>query len=64
MDLPVMVESKLEYRGKDNVTSNDNVGSSTASIKYSCNDNNEEEPPPKRIARHRRKGIPQRAPFF
>jgi len=50
MDLPVMVESKLEYRGKDNVTSNDNVGSSTASIKYSRNDNNEEEPPPKRIA--------------
>jgi len=51
MDLPVMVESKREYRAKDNVTSNDNVGSSTASIKYSRNDNNEEEPPPKRIAR-------------
>ena len=46
-----MVESKLEFRGKDNLTSNDNVGSSTASIKYSCNDNTEEEPPPKRIAR-------------
>ncbi|XP_066309066.1 protein RGF1 INDUCIBLE TRANSCRIPTION FACTOR 1-like [Miscanthus floridulus] len=64
MDMPVMVESRLEYGGKDIVTSNDNVGSSTASIKDSCNDNNEEEPPPKRIARHRRKGIPQRAPFF
>ncbi|OEL33971.1 hypothetical protein BAE44_0005012, partial [Dichanthelium oligosanthes] len=27
-------------------------------------DDNEEEPPAKRVARHRRKGIPERAPFF
>ena len=54
MDMPAMVEIGIEYRGKDDVTSNDNVGSSTACIKDSCNDNNEEEPPPKRIVHHRR----------
>ena len=64
MDMPAMVEIGIEYRGKDDVTSNDNVGSSTACIKDSCNDNNEEEPPQKRIVHHRRKGIPQCAPFF
>ena len=40
------------------------AGSSTTSDKDSCNENNEEEPPPKKIARHRHKGTPQRAPFF
>ncbi|KAG0538222.1 hypothetical protein BDA96_03G216600 [Sorghum bicolor] len=40
-----------------------NVGSSNACIKDSCNHNNE-EPSPKRIAHHQCKGIPQRAPFF
>jgi hypothetical protein len=44
------------------VINNDDVGSSTASDKDSCNDKNEEEPPQK--SRHKRKGIPQRAPFF
>ncbi|KAJ1274774.1 hypothetical protein BS78_05G087200 [Paspalum vaginatum] len=50
--------------GKDDVTSTNNVGSSTPTDKDSCNDNNEEELALKRIAHHRRKGIPQRAPFF
>ena len=62
--MPAMVEIGIEYRGKDYVTRYDNVSSSTACIKDSCNDNNEEEPPPKRIVHHRRKGIPQCAPFF
>ncbi|CAL4956345.1 unnamed protein product [Urochloa decumbens] len=38
--------------------------SNTKSGEEICNDNNEEEPPAKRVARHRRKGIPRRAPFF
>ncbi|CAL5002629.1 unnamed protein product [Urochloa decumbens] len=42
----------------------DSAGSSTTIDKASGNDENEEEPTPKRIARHRRKGIPQRSPFF
>ncbi|CAL4976017.1 unnamed protein product [Urochloa decumbens] len=38
--------------------------SNTKNSEEICNDNNEEEPPAKRVARHRRKGIPRRAPFF
>ncbi|CAD6341932.1 unnamed protein product [Miscanthus lutarioriparius] len=64
MSTPAMVENSPQSSGKDHVTRIDDVGSSTTSDKDSCNDKNNEEPPPKRVARHRRKGIPQRAPFF
>nr|TKW14525.1 hypothetical protein SEVIR_5G174000v2 [Setaria viridis] len=64
MDMTAMVENSLQCSGKDDVTRSEDVGSSTDSDKDSSNDKNEEEPQPKRIARHRRKGIPQRAPFF
>ncbi|KXG23189.1 uncharacterized protein LOC110429887 [Sorghum bicolor] len=60
---PAMVENNPQSDIKNHLTI-DSVGSSTTSDKDSCNDNNNEEPPPKRVARHRRKGIPQRAPFF
>lgn len=43
---------------------NGNIDSSIESNKESTSDNNEEESPPKRVVRHRRKGIPHRAPFF
>ncbi|CAL4976112.1 unnamed protein product [Urochloa decumbens] len=56
-----VAENNRKCCGKDDV---DDVGSSTASDKDSCNDKNDEEPQSKRIARHRRKGIPQCAPFF
>ena len=64
MSTPAMVENSPQSNGKDHVTRINDVGSSTTSDKDSCNDKNNEEPPPKRFARHRRKGIPQRAPFF
>jgi len=64
MSTPAMVENSPQSNGKDHVTRIDDVGSSTTSDKDSCNDKNNEEPPPKRVARHRCKGIPQRAPFF
>jgi hypothetical protein len=64
MITPAMVENNPQSNGKDHVSRMDDVGSSTTSDKESCNDKNSEEPPPKRVARHRRKGIPQCAPFF
>jgi len=64
MSTPSMVENSPQSNGKDHVTRVDDVGSSTTSDKDSCNDETNEEPPPKRVARHRCKGIPQRAPFF
>lgn len=63
MSMSAMVENNPQSNGKDHVTRIDNIVSST-SDEDSSNDKNNEEPPPKRIARHRRKGIPQRAPFF
>ncbi|KAJ1274723.1 hypothetical protein BS78_05G082900 [Paspalum vaginatum] len=60
VSMPSIVESGPLCGEKDDVTSTTNVGSSTSGDKDTC----EEEPVPKRIARHRRKGIPQRAPFF
>jgi hypothetical protein len=43
------------------------IGSaSTENSKESCSDADycKEKPPPTRVIRHRRKGIPRRAPFF
>jgi hypothetical protein len=62
MNRTAMAEKSTQCSEEDDVINNDDVGSSTASDKDSCNDKNEEEPPQK--SRHRRKGIPQRAPFF
>lgn len=53
-----------EYKGMEEVIAGNSSGSNTRSEKEICNDNNNEEPPAKRVARHRLKGIPQRAPFF
>jgi hypothetical protein len=64
MSMPAMVQNSPQSNGKDHVTQIDNVGSSITSDKDNYNDTNDEEPPPKRVARHRRKGIPQHAPFF
>ena len=63
MNVAATVESGPQCCGEADVCKSDD-GSGTTSDKDSCNENNEEEPPPKKIARHRRKGIPQRAPFF
>ena len=62
--MQAMVGNNPRSNGMDHVARIDNVGSSTTNDQNSCNDKNYEEPPPKRVARHRRKGIPQRAPFF
>ncbi|TVU10887.1 hypothetical protein EJB05_44441 [Eragrostis curvula] len=49
----------------EDVICSGNTSSNAKSKKESLGDNNQEEPPAKRVARrHRRKGIPQRAPFF
>ncbi|RCV25396.1 hypothetical protein SETIT_5G163100v2 [Setaria italica] len=64
MNRTTMVENSSQCSEKDDVTRSDDVDSSTANDKDSCNDKNDEEPQLKRIARHRRKGIPRRAPFF
>ncbi|RLM91659.1 uncharacterized protein C2845_PM08G15360 [Panicum miliaceum] len=54
----------FEYKGMEEVIAGNSSDSNTRSEKEICNDNNNEEPPAKRVARHRRKGIPQHAPFF
>lgn len=49
----------------EDVAPGNNSGSNTKNGKEICNnDDNNEEPPAKRATRHRRKGIPRRAPFF
>ncbi|XP_062200499.1 protein RGF1 INDUCIBLE TRANSCRIPTION FACTOR 1-like [Phragmites australis] len=72
MEMPAKAENGSECGGNEDVTSGNIVGStsenntgpSTMTEKKKFNENNEEVPPAKRVARHRRKGIPQRAPFF
>ena len=61
---PSDVANGSEYKEMEEVTVGNSSGSNTRSEKEICNDNNNEKPPAKRVARHRRKGIPQRAPFF
>jgi hypothetical protein len=48
----------------EDVAAGNSSDANTRSDEEISNDNNKEEPPAKRVARHRRKGIPQRAPFF
>ena len=62
--MPSDVANHSEYKGMEEVTAGNSSGSNTRSGKEICNEDNNEEPPAKRVARHRRKGIPQRAPFF
>ncbi|WVZ69930.1 hypothetical protein U9M48_018644 [Paspalum notatum var. saurae] len=62
-NMPEMVENDPHCSKNDDVTTTNDVGSSFSSNKDSCNDENEEERPTKKT-HHRRKGIPQRAPFF
>ncbi|CAO2163594.1 unnamed protein product [Urochloa humidicola] len=64
MDMPTMVENGPQYSRKDDIKDCDSASSSNTIDKASCNEENEEGPSQKRSARHRRKGIPQRAPFF
>ena len=61
--MPSDVANRSEYKGMEEAAGNSS-GSNTRSGKEICNEDNNEEPPAKRVARHRRKGIPQRAPFF
>ena len=62
--MPSDVANRSEYKGMEEVTAGNSSGSNTRNGKEICNEDNNEEPPAKRVARHRRKGIPQRAPFF
>jgi len=62
--MPSDVANRSEYKGMEEVTAGNSSGSNTRSEKEIYNDNNSEEPPAKRVARHRRKGIPQCVPFF
>ena len=62
--MPSDVANRSEYKGMEEVAAGNSSGSNTRSGKEICNEDNNEEPPAKRVARHRRKGIPQRAPFF
>ncbi|XP_034593171.1 protein RGF1 INDUCIBLE TRANSCRIPTION FACTOR 1 [Setaria viridis] len=64
MKTPSDVANGSEYKRIEDVASGNSSDSNTRSEKEIYNENNEEEPPAKRVAHHRRKGIPQRAPFF
>ena len=61
---PSDVANGSEYKEMEEVTVGNSSGLNTRSEKEICNDNNNEKTPAKRVARHRRKGIPQCVPFF
>jgi hypothetical protein len=64
MDISDKYDNGPKVTSTEDVARNGNTSSSIQSNKESPSDNNEEEPPPKQGARHRRKGISCRAPFF
>jgi hypothetical protein len=64
MKMPSDAANGSEYHGMEDVAAGNSSDANTRSDEEISNDNNKEEPLAKRVARHRRKGIPQRAPFF
>ncbi|KAF7026154.1 hypothetical protein CFC21_038281 [Triticum aestivum] len=56
----------IDYTRKDDDTDCSNTSGNTGNNEESCSDANycKEKPSPPRVIRHRRKGIPQRAPFY
>ena len=64
MELSNKPDNGPEGIEKEDVAENGNTSSCVESSKENPSNNTGDEPPPKRVARHRRKGIPQHAPFF
>ncbi|KAF7026152.1 hypothetical protein CFC21_038279 [Triticum aestivum] len=66
MRTSVPIGDIIDYTRKDDDTDSSNTSGNSGNNEGSCSDADycKDNPSPPRVIRHRRKGIPQRAPFF
>ena len=66
MRTSVPIGDIIDYTRKDDDTDSSNTSGNSDNNEGSCSDADycKDNPSPPRVIRHRRKGIPQRAPFF